>query len=266
MTPNSENAMARFLLAILNQKNLKDVSPSTANALTTTPSYHPGQIDWNQVAADPVLLQPITNGHAARMRFARFRATVNGHEPQKRNRTADKSRVTKPKKTQQAKRDSLVKSESGVSLSSYAQVRHSPKIKQEHSQHGYLAQFSPASTSSPYLTDNRDDFNPRFLTPCSDDMAQGLSINPASLEDLRLRNGFGPSMDCPPDFMAQPAHDHITMAQSPFHTFDAAYDLTAYKSAVGDAQSPTALDLTGAASLADCSPEWADHFNDHHVF
>lgn len=26
MTPNSENATARFLLAILNQKNLKDVS------------------------------------------------------------------------------------------------------------------------------------------------------------------------------------------------------------------------------------------------
>lgn len=28
MTPNSENGMARFLMAILNQKNLKDVSKS----------------------------------------------------------------------------------------------------------------------------------------------------------------------------------------------------------------------------------------------
>ncbi|KAF5026205.1 hypothetical protein F66182_1710 [Fusarium sp. NRRL 66182] len=236
MTPNSENAMARFLLAILNQKNLKD-------------------IDWNQVASDPVLLQPITNGHAARMRFARFRATVTGHEPQKRTRPADnKSRVTKSKKPQQPKRDSLAKS---------AQIGQSPTIKQEHNQHGYLAQFSPASTSSPYLTDNRDDFNPRFLTPCSDDMTQGLAINPASLEHLRMRNGFGPSMDCAPDFMAQPAHDHITMGQSPFHTFDAAYDLTSYKTALGDMQSPAALDLDSAPSLADCSPEWADHFNDH---
>ncbi|KAF4971386.1 hypothetical protein FZEAL_9868 [Fusarium zealandicum] len=247
MTPNSENAMARFLLAILNQKNLKD-------------------IDWNQVAADPVLIQPITNGHAARMRFARFRATVNGNEPQKRNRVADKSRVTKSKKTQTPKRDSLVKSESGVSLSSYAKVRQSPTIKQEHSQHAYLAQFSPASTSSPYLADNRDDFNPRFLTPCSDDMTQGLAINPAALEDLRMRNGFGPSMDCAQDFMHQPGHDHIGMGQSPFHTFDAAYDLTAYKSALGDAQSPATLDLTGGPSLADCSPDWTDHFNDHHPF
>ncbi|KAM0427331.1 hypothetical protein ACHAPT_007766 [Fusarium lateritium] len=246
MTPNSENVMARFLLAILNQKNLKD-------------------IDWNQVAADPVLLQPITNGHAARMRFARFRATVNGHEPQKRNRTADKSRVTKSKKTQPVKRESLIKSEAAVNLSSYAQVRPSPKIKQEPNQHGYLAQFSPASTSSPYLTDNRDDMNPRFLTPCSDDMPHGLAINPASLEDLRLRNGFGPSMDGPQDFMTQPAHD-LNLGQTGFDTFDAAYDLTAYKHAVGGGQSPTTLDFTGAASLADCSPEWTDHFNDHHPF
>lgn len=227
MTPNSENAMARFLLAILNQKNLKD-------------------IDWNQVAADPVLMQPITNGHAARMRFARFRTAVNGHEPQKRNRTADKSRVTKSKKPSQAKRDSLVKSESGISLSSYAN-------------------FSPASTTSPYLTDNRDDINPRFLTPCSDDMAHGLSVNPATLEDLRLRNGFGPSMECNQDLMPQPGHDHISLAQSPFHTFENAYDLSSYKTA-GDPQSPAALDLTGVQSLADFSPEWADHFHDNHPF
>ncbi|KAH8706654.1 hypothetical protein BGZ61DRAFT_225128 [Ilyonectria robusta] len=227
MTPNSENAMARFLLAILNQKNLKD-------------------IDWNQVAADPVLMQPITNGHAARMRFARFRTAVNGHEPQKRNRTADKSRVTKSKKPSQAKRDSLVKSESGMSLSSYAN-------------------FSPASTTSPYLTDNRDDINPRFLTPCSDDMAHGLSVNPATLEDLRLRNGFGPSMECNQDLMPQPGHDHISLAQSPFHTFENAYDLSSYKTA-GDSQSPAALDLTGVHSLADFSPEWADHFADNHPF
>lgn len=248
MTPNSENAMARFLLAILNQKNLKD-------------------IDWNQVAADPVLLQPITNGHAARMRFARFRTAVNGHEPQKRNRTADKSRVTKSKKPSQAKRDSLVKSESGISLSSYANVRSGspPKIKQEHNQPAYLAQFSPASTTSPYLTDNRDDINPRFLTPCSDDMAHGLSVNPTTLEDLRLRNGFGPSMECNQDLMPQPGHDHISLAQSPFHTFENAYDLSSYKTA-GDSQSPAALELTGVHSLADFSPEWADHFADTHPF
>ncbi|KAH6891132.1 hypothetical protein B0T10DRAFT_303682 [Thelonectria olida] len=247
MTPNSENAMARFLLAILNQKNLKD-------------------IDWEQVAQDPVLMQPITNGHAARMRFARFRKTISGDEPKKRNRTADNSRVTKSKKPTQKKRDSLeslTKSDSGISLASLAMHQASPQIKQEN-QHGYLAQFSPASTTSPYLTDNRDDINPRFLTPCSDDAAHGL-VNPASLEDVRLRNGFGPSVDCNQDLLAQAPQNHLAMAQSPFHTFDAAYDFNSYR-AVGDAQSPAALDLTGATSLADFTPDWSDNFHDQHPF
>ncbi|RGP66841.1 hypothetical protein FLONG3_8713 [Fusarium longipes] len=242
MTPNSENAMARFLLAILNQKNLKD-------------------IDWNAVASDPVLLQPITNGHAARMRFARFRATVNGHEPQKRTRPVDKCRVTKSKKTQQPKKDILAKSESTASLATYAQIRQSPLIKQEQNQHGYLAQFSPASTSSPYLTDNRDDFNNRFLTPCSDDMPQIHAINSASLEDLRLRNGFGPSMDTAPDFMAQPLHDPIAVGQPTFNTFDPPYDLTSYKSDMGGAQSPVALDFNSAPSLPEYN-EWLEHLDD----
>ncbi|KAF5553267.1 hypothetical protein FPHYL_8779 [Fusarium phyllophilum] len=249
MAPNSENAMARFLLAILNQKNLKD-------------------IDWNQVASDPVLIEPITNGHAARMRFARFKTTVLGTQPQKRTRPVDptdKSRVTKARKTQQPKKNSIVNSESSSSVSSYAQVRQSPIIKQEQNQHAYMAQFSPASTSSPFLNDNLDDFgcSSRFLTPCSDDMQQGLSINPASLEDTRQRNGFGPSMDCPPDFMAQPAiHDFMTMGQSHFHTFDAACNETSYNSVLGDAQSPVALDLNGAPPMQDCGSDWPDHFND----
>ena len=82
------------------------------------------QIDWNQVAQDPVLLQPITNGHAARMRYSRFRSTVTGHEPQKRGRPGDKDRVAKAKKEHGARKgDVMVKSESGVSLSSLPQVR-----------------------------------------------------------------------------------------------------------------------------------------------
>lgn len=198
------------------------------------------------------------------MRFARFKTSVMGHEPQKRNRTADKTRVTKSKK--QVKKETLVKSESGVSLSSYAQVgHHSPEIKQEKSK-PYLAQFSPASTTSPYMNDGRDDFNTRFLTPCSDDHPHGLSVNPAALEDLRQRNGFGASMDCNPEFLHQPSHDHLGLAHSPaFHTFDAAYDLASYRTP-GDAHSPDALEFNGIQSLADCGHEWSDRFQDHHTF
>ncbi|OAA64400.1 hypothetical protein SPI_03047 [Niveomyces insectorum RCEF 264] len=53
----ANKAMARLLYAVLKQKSLKD-------------------IDWNKVARDPVLLEEISNGHAARMRYARFRAAV----------------------------------------------------------------------------------------------------------------------------------------------------------------------------------------------
>ncbi|KAK3903359.1 hypothetical protein C8A05DRAFT_14681 [Staphylotrichum tortipilum] len=78
---NNDNVMARFLFAILQQKCLKD-------------------INWNEVACSPILAQPITNGHAARMRYSRFRTAVLGIEPQRRNRTtaASKNRVTKRKR------------------------------------------------------------------------------------------------------------------------------------------------------------------------
>ncbi|KAG8669836.1 hypothetical protein FPOAC2_09177 [Fusarium poae] len=244
MTPNSENAMARLLLAMLNQKNLKD-------------------IDWNAVASDPVLLEPITNGHAARMRFTRFRDTVKGHEPQKRSRAEDKSRVTKSKKEQKPKNRSLAKSNSVSSLASYAQVHQSPLIKQEQNQ--YFAQFSPASTLSPYVTDTRDDFNHRFLTPFSDDIPQqSVGFSPTSLEDLRMRNGFGPSTNSAPNLMGQqPPQDPIVVGQSPFlHTFDTQYDLASYKPTIADAQSPGALDFNGPLSLVDCNPEWMDDLND----
>ncbi|KAK3304401.1 uncharacterized protein B0T15DRAFT_494864 [Chaetomium strumarium] len=80
MSSNNDNAMARFLFAILQQKCLKD-------------------IDWNKVAHNPILAQEITNGHAARMRYSRFRAAMLGLEPQRRNRAnpSSKSRVSKKK-------------------------------------------------------------------------------------------------------------------------------------------------------------------------
>ncbi|RFU33416.1 hypothetical protein B7463_g2926, partial [Scytalidium lignicola] len=56
--PN-DNAMTRLLYAILSQKCLKD-------------------IDWNKVARDPILQQEITNGHAARMRYSRFKKQIEG--------------------------------------------------------------------------------------------------------------------------------------------------------------------------------------------
>ncbi|RCI16214.1 hypothetical protein L249_2372, partial [Ophiocordyceps polyrhachis-furcata BCC 54312] len=63
MAPNDKNEMARLLYAIIKQLNLTKVSFQLL-------------INWDQVARDPVLLQPISNGHAARMRYFRFKETM----------------------------------------------------------------------------------------------------------------------------------------------------------------------------------------------
>lgn len=78
MAATNDKAMCRLLFAMLKQKCLKD-------------------IDWNKVAADPVLIQPITNGHAARMRFSRFKTSMDP-EAKLHKSTDNTSRVAKPKK------------------------------------------------------------------------------------------------------------------------------------------------------------------------
>ncbi|KAG5977861.1 hypothetical protein E4U55_006473 [Claviceps digitariae] len=226
MTLNGDNAMARFLFAILKQKNLKD-------------------IDWNQVAQDPVLMQPITNGHAARMRYSRFRATVTGHEPQKRSpRHGDKSRVSKPskpcKREGSSKKEVIIKSESGLSLSS-------------------LAQFSPLSLAPLY----NDDFSSRLLTPCSDDMAYAC---PQAIENRQTRiasDAFPSMLDGHSDLFTDPG----SLTHSPaVSAFEAAFDLSSYSGTSTDLGSPDLSDHKDAQSLIDQPYEWNDGFQDPPLF
>ncbi|KAL7624399.1 hypothetical protein AAE478_005963 [Parahypoxylon ruwenzoriense] len=159
MSANNDNAMTRFLFAILRQKNLKD-------------------IDWNKVAHDPILAQEITNGHAARMRYSRFKSAMLGIEPTRRNRTgAAKSRVTKSKKDAKEKRDEHVKSEPTPEprTSPRPLEMTSPKIKQEALQHSFESRLTPGLTPGPTSMSNASTvpntpsmIQPRFLTPCSD--------------------------------------------------------------------------------------------------
>jgi hypothetical protein len=208
------------------------------------------QIDWNQVAADPVLIQPITNGHAARMRYSRFRSTILNHEPQKRTRAVEKGRVTKSTKKDkdsQQRKNSLVKSESGASLSSYAQL-------------------SPASMASPYMDDLRNDFSTtRFLTPCSDDMSGGLCINPASIRSARHSdpNMFSPSLDHRgPDYMNQAIQDHAGLDNLPLFSsaFEAAYDMTGYKPGSAEATQTAAdvLNVHEPQQMHDFMNDWSE--------
>ncbi|KAJ2902370.1 hypothetical protein MKZ38_000687 [Zalerion maritima] len=169
---NNDNAMTRFLFAILKQKNLKD-------------------IDWNKVAHDPILAQEITNGHAARMRYSRFRSAMLGLEPQRRNRTnKDKNKVVKPKKEPKARRgnseEATIKGEPEHLIDS-DRVKPDPeplttaRIKQEGAAQAVAHSHSPAQQlryESQFLltpeasvqqhSQPRDEIHHRLLTPSSD--------------------------------------------------------------------------------------------------
>ncbi len=153
------------------------------------------KIDWNKVAHDPILAQEITNGHAARMRYSRFRAQMLGLEPQRRKRDGNKARVTKKKKddkTAVRKEEDAVKSEGGGAVikresdsvpraSGYdasrpstaaGQSSSSPRIKtesmipmtqQESQQHSVLGSCPP-----PPMQEMHAHMHQRLLTPCSD--------------------------------------------------------------------------------------------------
>ncbi|KAH6645978.1 hypothetical protein BKA67DRAFT_540972 [Truncatella angustata] len=155
---NNDNVMARFLFAILQQKNLKD-------------------IDWNKVACNPLLAQEITNGHAARMRYSRFRSAMLNLEPQRRNRTTKEkaNRVTKSKKEpkdSKSKKEDVVKTESVAGSASVAESTEapspSPRIKQERVPPTYNSRLTPASMSTTPAAATHPVVQPRLLTPCSD--------------------------------------------------------------------------------------------------
>ncbi|KAG8160546.1 hypothetical protein KVR01_010082 [Diaporthe batatas] len=179
MSSNNDNVMARFLFAILQQKNLKD-------------------IDWNAVAHNPILAQEITNGHAARMRYSRFRNSLLNIEPQRRNRAgAGKSKITKSKKETKAKKENEqpIKDDPNARPRSQedepqAPKAPPPKIKDENRVKRELQQTpSEACVAEPDvphnpLPDTQIQFHNRLLTPCSDSdlfaISHGYATSPAS--------------------------------------------------------------------------------------
>ncbi|KAI1269448.1 hypothetical protein F5Y18DRAFT_98652 [Xylariaceae sp. FL1019] len=222
MSSNNDNAMTRFLFAILQQKNLKD-------------------IDWNKVAHDPILAQEITNGHAARMRYSRFKSAMLGLEPTRRNRTAPaKSRVTKSKKDSKSKRSpDSVKSESAAGsppAPSPEPPLSAPRvIKQENLHYPYNSRLTPALTPGPpsmplpippASMTSAPMLQTRFLTPCSDaDMYASspvLACSPAS-DMVHSQNSYDyHESPCPEPVDPAWPHNNTHFADAfPFHDYSA---------------------------------------------
>ncbi|TDZ23268.1 hypothetical protein Cob_v003773 [Colletotrichum orbiculare MAFF 240422] len=263
MSSATDNQMTRFLFAILKQKNLKD-------------------IDWNAVAHDPILSQPITNGHAARMRYSRFRSAMLGLEPQKRNRAAaNKNRVTKSKKEPKPKKEeddstnTKVKPEPGT-----LEALHHPdarstspvKVKQEqYSQPPYRQQFTPASMASPPAPECQSTFQTRMLTPCSDDMfsaPQNLQFSPsASMIGPHPAFDLPQVMPCAHEQDHHEQHEHNAWGASPiFSAFDAAYDIEGFGlGAMCDHQQGQGhpVELHGSPVLGHMMPEHMNIKSEH---
>ncbi|KAI0202583.1 hypothetical protein F4808DRAFT_66992 [Astrocystis sublimbata] len=237
MSSNNDNAMTRFLFAILKQKNLKD-------------------IDWNAVAHDPILSQPITNGHAARMRYSRFRSVMLGLEPTRRNRVAEpaKNRVTKSKKDPKAqqhksRKDDNVKSETASAPESPVTRAASPepvppppsqpkpqqKIKQEPMAYNHNSRMTPSLTPGPVsvpppltITNPSTIMHHRFLTPSSDTDAfspsPALAPSPTGMEfpqhsqmtyDIHGHDQLDPTWAHLPSYFAAAAFPYEELMHSP---------------------------------------------------
>ncbi len=188
-----------------------------------------GQIDWNKVAHDPILAQEITNGHAARMRYSRFRASMLGLEPQRRNRAGavPKSKVAKSKKEPKTKKEAAVKPDHAPGSPSLGDMMPkpalSPQVKQEISQTAAGPRLSLASPAVPDHTH----FQARLLTPCSDTdllgTPQAFAPSPAS-DMLHAETPF--------DFAgaAHCAHDHTASWShgGAYQAFGMPYELEDY--------------------------------------
>lgn len=123
----TDGPTAKFLYTIIKQLDLKSVPPLLSISTTRLTT----QIDWNLVASQ----LEISNGHAARMRFSRFKQQMEG--------TTSTPRASKPKKSTKAGSE---KGSSKPGLETGPVVPPAPPVKQET---GTETTYDP--TQSPYI-------------------------------------------------------------------------------------------------------------------
>ena len=95
----TDGAISKFLYVIMKQLDLKSVSCSSVKR--NGHHTHISQIDWQQVADQ----LDITNGHAARMRYSRFKQQMEGIPPATRKARTATPRQKKAKSDKPDKKD-----------------------------------------------------------------------------------------------------------------------------------------------------------------
>jgi len=183
------------------------------------------------VASDDILTQPISNGHAARMRFSRMRTVMQNIENQQRRAGPNppKSKVTKPKKESRAKKEAAVKQDpASESTGRQGPLRGaSPHVKQETSQIHLESQALLGSLVAA-VPEANPQLRGRLLTPCSDNDFMGtphtFHASPAS--DIFQADppfDFSPTAPCPHE------REACWPPSAPYQGYEpVAYDLHAY--------------------------------------
>lgn len=113
------------------------------------------------------------------MRYSRFRQSILGHEPQRRNRNPNKSKITKSKKDAKGKKEKdeqQIKPDPNAALDARQQdlknephqAKNSALVKTESGQPESDARLSGINLPSMPIDDAHVHFQNRLLTPCSD--------------------------------------------------------------------------------------------------
>lgn len=130
------------------------------------------------------------------MRYSRFRQSILGHEPQRRNRNPNKSRINKSKKESKGKKDKdeQIKPDPNTTpdarqedpKTEFQQSKNDALVKTEaEAQPHTSARLTPAELPPVSMADAHMHFQTRLLTPCSDtDMfgsaQHGFTTSPVS--------------------------------------------------------------------------------------
>ncbi|KAH7370839.1 hypothetical protein BKA65DRAFT_25094 [Rhexocercosporidium sp. MPI-PUGE-AT-0058] len=191
----NDNAITRLLYAILSQKCLKD-------------------IDWNAVAHNPILNSEITNGHAARMRYSRFKKQMDastGTLPPATPRKPRKNRVEKTRSPKKEKKTGMggsgIKTEHERERDEKAKgkEREERGVKSEYAAREGTGEslFSASASTTASMIGDRDGDTPELeggMIPlpspaaslAQHDLSSGLGVNfnPGQPEHLHFHNAI----------------------------------------------------------------------------
>ncbi|RDA83394.1 hypothetical protein CP532_4833, partial [Ophiocordyceps camponoti-leonardi (nom. inval.)] len=182
MAPNNgKNDIARLLYAMIRQMGVKT-------------------IDWDQVACDPVLLQPICSGHAARMRYFRFEKTVQRQDGRRISKSNGRSPTIGSEKGLERETSPVVKTEPAEEQQAFEQCPPTPAVSTASPNLDNVANtiMQPrteiSQADAPFYTyDSLERISSFPQAPHDDGISQTAATGAVSLPALKIEDGNTPT-------------------------------------------------------------------------